>query len=247
MNLFRSPALFAAYPNLVAAESTRHGGTSPAPYHSLNLGKNTADDPANTAENRRRFCAALGFSPQKLVWSKQVHGAEVLVATTPGGADGFDALVTQTPGLVLSVSVADCTPVLVFDPVCRVVAAVHAGWRGAAAGIVAKTLLVMAEQYGTRGADCLAYIGTCIDECSFEVGEEVADAFDPAFKRYDPARARFFVDLKKNCSAQLLAGGLPAHHIETSPYSTVLHNKDYFSHRKESGVTGRMLAVIGLL
>ncbi|MEQ1743871.1 MAG: peptidoglycan editing factor PgeF [Saprospiraceae bacterium] len=246
MNLFRSPALFAAYPDLVAAESTRHGGASPAPYHSLNLGKNTADDPVSTAENRRRFSAALGFSPQELVWSKQVHGAEILVATAAGGAEGFDALVTQTPGLVLSVSVADCTPVLVFDPMHRAVAAVHAGWRGAAAGIVGKTLHVMAERFGTRGADCLAYVGTCIDECSFEVGEEVATAFDPAFTRYDPARAKFFVDLKKACAAQLLAQGLIADRIEISPYSTVLHNADYFSHRKEGGVTGRMLAVIGL-
>jgi len=246
MNLFRIPAIFASYPELVAAESTRHGGVSPAPYQSLNLGKNTDDDPKNTAENRRRFCAALGFAPDALAWSKQVHGAEVRLVNTPGGAEGFDALVTQTPGVLLSVSVADCTPVLVFDPVHEAVAAIHAGWRGAAAGIVGKTLRVMAEQFGTHGADCLAYVGTCIDECSFEVGAEVAAEFDPAFKRYDPERDKFFVDLKKACAAQLLAAGLTAEHIEVSPFSTVLHNDDYFSHRKEGGVTGRMLAVIGL-
>lgn len=246
MILFRTPVVFSEYPGLVAAESTRHGGVSPEPYHSLNLGKNTADAPENTAENRRRFCAALGFSPERLAWSKQVHGAEVLVATTPGGAEGFDALVTQTPGVFLSVSVADCTPVLVFDPVHGAVAAIHAGWRGAAANIVGKTLHVMAERFGTHGADCLAYVGTCIDECSFEVGAEVAAEFDPAFKRFDPKRDRFFVDLKKACTAQLLAAGLAAERIEISPYSTVLHGEDYFSHRKSGGVTGRMLAVIGL-
>lgn len=246
MNLFRAPASFSEYPGLVAAESTRHGGVSPAPYHTLNLGKNTADAPGNTAENRRRFCAALGFLPEQLAWSKQVHGAEVLVATAPGGAEGFDALTTQTPGVFLSVSVADCTPVLVFDPVHGAVAAIHAGWRGAAAGIVGNTLRVMAERFGTRGADCLAYVGTCIDECSFEVGAEVAAEFEPAFQHYDPERDRFFVDLKKACTAQLLAAGLAAERIEVSPFSTVLNHEDYFSHRKSGGITGRMLAVIGL-
>jgi len=246
MSLFHTPAIFAACPALVAAESTRHGGVSPAPYHSLNLGKNTTDSPENTAENRRRFCAALGFPSEQLAWSKQVHGADILVATAPGGAEGFDALVTQIPGVFLSVSVADCTPVLVFDPAHRAVAAIHAGWRGAAADIVGKTLRVMAEQFGTRGADCLAYVGTCIDECSFEVGAEVAAEFEPAFKRYDPGCDRFFVDLKNICRSQLLAAGLSSENIEISPFSTVLHNEHYFSHRKEGGVTGRMLAVIGL-
>lgn len=244
--MFRIPAIFAHVPNLIAAESTRYGGVSPAPYQSLNLGKNTGDAPEHTAENRRRFCEALGFSPKQLAWSKQVHGAAVLLAAAPGGAMGYDALVTQIPGVVLAVSVADCTPVLVYDPVHRAVAAVHAGWRGAAAGIVGKALCVLAERFGTRGTDCLAYIGTCIDECSFEVGPEVAAAFPPDLKRFDPEHDKYFVDLKKACAAQLRAFGVPDQQIDISPYSTVVHNSDYFSHRKEGGVTGRMMAVIGM-
>lgn len=244
--LFRIPSIFQSFPQLLAAESTRHGGVSPAPYASLNLGKSTDDDPAHVAENRRRFCAALGIEPAALAWSKQVHGAEVRGATAPGGAEGFDALITRSPGVVLAVSVADCTPVLVFDPIRGAVAAIHAGWRGAAAGIIGNTLAEMAARFGTRGADCLAYVGTCIDECSFEVGPEVAAAFDAAFLRFDAGRDRYFVDLKKVCAAQLQACGLPEQHIETSPFSTVLHNHDYFSHRLEKGSTGRMMAVIGV-
>lgn len=244
--MFRIPAIFAHIPGLVAAESTRHGGVSPAPYTSLNLGKSTDDAPENTAENRRRFCAALGFSVEQLAWSRQVHGAGVLHATSPGGAEGYDALVTQTPGVFLAVSVADCVPVLVYDPKRRAVAAIHAGWRGAAAGLVGKALRLMAERFGTEGADCLAYVGTCIDECSFEVGPEVAAAFHPAFKRLDPDRGKYLVDLKKACAAQLRDFGIPERAIEVSPFSTVLHNGDYFSHRKEGGVTGRMMAVIGV-
>lgn len=244
--MYRQPSIFQDFPHVIAAESTRHGGVSPAPYASLNLGKSTGDEPENVAENRRRFCSALGFSPAQLAWSKQVHGTEIFLATAPGGVEGFDALITQTPGVILAVSVADCTPILVYDTRSRAAAAIHAGWRGAAGSIIGKTLQAMTYHFGTRGADCLAYIGACIDECSFEVGAEVAAQFDSPFKRFDAERNKYFVDLKKACATQLCSSGLPETHIEISPYSTVLHNADYFSHRKENGVTGRMMAVIGV-
>ena len=247
MDLFRRPEIFKNIPQLIAAESTRHGGVSLAPYQSLNLGKNTTDKPEHVAENRRRFCVSLGFKTSQLAYSKQVHGAEIHIATEPGGVEGFDALITQQRGVVVAVSVADCTPVLVYDAKNQAVAAIHAGWRGAAAGIVGKTLDAMARQFGTKSADCLAYVGTCIDECSFEVGEEVAAAFDEAFKHFDGERGKFFVDLKKVCAAQLQSFGLAVGQIEISPYSTVLHNADFFSHRKEAGMTGRMIAIVGVL
>lgn len=247
MKPFFQAAIFKNIPGLIAAESTRHGGVSPVPYQSLNLGKNTADKPESVAENRRIFCEALGFSPEQLAWSKQVHGAEIRMVEGPGGAEGFDALITGKPGVVVCVSVADCTPVLIFDAKNRAVAAVHAGWRGAAAGIVGKTLEAMAENFGTHAADCLAYVGTCIDECSFEVGPEVAAEFEESFKRFDSGLGKYFVDLKKVCARQLLDFGLSEGQIEISPFSTVLNNGDYFSHRKENGVTGRMLGVIGIM
>ena len=244
--MFYRPAIFDPFPWLVAAESDRHGGVSVAPYYSLNLGKNTDDDPAHVLENRRRFCTALGFRAGQLALSKQVHGDGVLVVHASGMAEGYDALVTRQPGILLAVSVADCTPILIFDQKNEAVAAIHAGWRGTAAGIVGKTLEVMAAQFGTVGADCRAYVGTCIDECSFEVGEEVASAFADDFNRFDAHKGKFFVNLKKANAAQLLAFGVPAAQIERSPYSTVLHNADYFSHRQEQGRTGRMLAAIGM-
>ncbi|MBP6811027.1 MAG: peptidoglycan editing factor PgeF [Saprospiraceae bacterium] len=241
------PKIFTQFPNLAAAQSTRHGGVSPAPYHSLNLGKSTADDPANVAENRRRFCAALGFEPAQIAWSKQVHGDQIRLITEPGGAEGFDALVTNVPGILLAVSVADCTPILVYDARQQAMAAIHAGWRGTVAEIVAKTLIFMQKAFGTSGEDCFAYIGACIDECSFEVGDEVAVAFTEPFKRFDAQAGKFFVDLKKANAAQLLAFGIPEAQIEISPYCTMRHSTDFFSHRKDKGLTGRGLGVIGLL
>ena len=240
------PKIFAHFPGLSAAQSTRNGGVSLAPYHSLNLGKSTADDPIHVAENRLRFCAALGFQPNEMAWSKQVHGDQIRHATEPGGSEGYDALVTNVPGILLAVSVADCTPILVYDSRNRAVAAIHAGWRGTVAGIVAKTLIFMEQQFGTQGADCFAYVGACIDECSFEVGDEVALAFADPFKRFDPERGKFFVDLKKANAAQLLGFGVPEAQIEVSPYCTVRHSDDFFSHRKDQGMTGRGMGVIGL-
>ena len=241
---YQTPLIFRSVAGIVAAESTRHGGVSPAPFQSLNLGKHTADQPENVAENRRRFCAALDLVPEQLAWSKQVHGAEVRLVNSAGGATGYDALITNQPDIAVAVSVADCTPILVYDRKNNAVAAIHAGWRGAAAGIVQKTLQEMQESYGTQAADCLAYVGTCIDECSFEVGEAVAAQFADQLKRFDPEKGKYFVDLKKACAEQLQAFGLPEAQIELSPYSTVLNNADYFSHRKENGQTGRMMAVI---
>jgi len=240
-----TPSIFTAFPQLVAAQSTRHGGVSLAPYHSLNLGKSTADDPTNVAENRRRFCAALGFKPEQMAWSKQVHGDQIRQVTEPGGGEGFDALVTDQPGILLAVSIADCTPILIYDKRQNAVAAIHAGWRGTVSGIVDKTLIFMEKTFGTRAEDCFAYIGACIDQCSFEVGDEVATEFAEPFKRFDAARGKYFVDLKKANAAQLLGFGIPENHLEISPYCTMLHSEYFFSHRKDQGVTGRGMAVIG--
>lgn len=244
--LVRRPLVFSAFPELIVGESTRHGGVSDAPFHSLNLGKSTADDPARVAENRRRFAQATGFEPGMLAWSHQVHGDQILHARTPGGAEAYDALISDRPGVVLAVTVADCVPVLIYDAKNRAVAAVHAGWRGTVAGLAGKALAAMALAFGTRGEDCWAYVGTCIDECSFEVGEDVALHFPEAFKQISALAGKYYVDLKKANTAQLQLAGVPEAQIGISPYCTVRDNADYFSHRAEKGTTGRMMAVIGL-
>lgn len=245
--MYTTPDIFKKIPGLVAAESTRMGGVSSAPYDALNLGKSTGDAPENVLENRRRFCETLGFEPSQMAFSHQVHGDQVCLVDAPGGHSGFDALVTRQTGVLLAVSVADCVPLLFFDARLRVLAAVHAGWKGTVAQIARKTLDQMAATHGTQASDCLAYIGTCIDACSFEVGEEVAEAFDTRFVSWDAIKGKHFVDLKTANRAQCLDFGIPAGQIEVSPRSTVLNNDLYFSHRKNQGVTGRMLAVIGLL
>lgn len=244
--LYRIPEIFSPFSNLVTGESTRHGGISPAPYNALNLGGSTKDAPENVLENNKRFFDSLHIDFENVAKSHQVHGAEVLKVTSAGRYEGYDALITNLPNIQLAVTIADCTPILIFDPVKKAVAAIHAGWRGTVQEIVLKTALAMQKEYGTNPEDCLAYVGTCIDECSFEVGEDVADNFSSTFKRWDDQRNKFFVNLKSANKEQLIRFGIKPENIEVSPFSTVLNNDDYFSYRYENGLTGRMLATIGL-
>lgn len=244
--LFRIPAIFRPFPLLTAAESTRHGGISPVPYASLNLGGSTGDSPAHVAENRARFWQALNIDSQRVATSHQVHGAEVLTVNQPGKYEGYDALVSNHRGITLAVTVADCTPILVYDPRRQAIAAIHAGWRGTVQQIARRAIQQMRAAFGTDPADCHAYVGTCIDECSFEVGNEVADQFSAKHRIFNPQVGKYFVNLKKANFDQLRGVGLPESQISLSPYSTVLHNQDYFSYRLEKGQTGRMLACIGM-
>ena len=144
-----------------AIVTTRSGGVSTGPYASLNLGAHVGDESTNVAENRSRLAASMGVAPDALVIARQVHGAgvaRVRHGDTPGDAD---VLVTTEPTVVLCVLVADCVPAVVVDPVARVLAVVHAGWRG----VVAQTMIACVDEIVALGADprrCRAHLGPCI-------------------------------------------------------------------------------------
>lgn len=241
------PSWGASFPKLTIAESTRVGGISPSPFSSLNLGLFTDDKAEFVKQNRERFCRDLNWDVSKLAGAFQVHGDRVLRVNSPGQWEGYDALVTNRPDVLLSITIADCTPVLIYDPISQAVGGAHAGWKGTAGKIATKTMMLMRDAYGTRPENCWVYIGTCIGEEDFEVDADVADNFSEQYKRWDPQRKKFLVDLKKANRDQLLHLGVTSNQIELSPFSTVKDNDRYFSHRAERGLTGRMLAVIGLM
>ncbi|HWY10980.1 MAG TPA: polyphenol oxidase family protein, partial [Bacteroidia bacterium] len=122
------PKIFKAH-NLVAAQSTRLGGVSKVPYNKMNLGFSSGDNIDIIKQNRKLFFDSLGISEENLAWSKLVHGNKVLVTDKPIKGDGCDAVITNKPNVFCCVSIADCTPVLIYDPKNKVVAAIHAGWR----------------------------------------------------------------------------------------------------------------------
>jgi len=232
------PEIFSHIPQLVAGISTRHGGVSSQAYQSLNLGVHTDDDPSSISQNLSLFCSDLGISPESLARTYQVHGDQIWTTRDAGYVNGFDAIVSDSPGIFAGVGIADCCPILLADPIRQTAAAIHAGWKGTVQEIVRKT----AEQLiasGSNPADMLAYIGPCISLEHFEVGDEVAEQFKFKEKR----GARWHVDLKATNAAQLQDLGVSQ--IEISDYCTVENNDLFFSHRNEKGITGRMLAVIG--
>ena len=173
-----------------AIVTTRHGGVSAGGYATLNLSFAVGDEAANVRENRRRAAAALGADPADFVFAAQVHGrrAEVVSAADRGrgtlaagdAAGPADALVTATPGTVLAILVADCVPIVLYDPAAHVLACVHAGWRGTVARTAQAALAAMCS-LGTRPRDVIAGIGPSVAAGSYQVGEEVAGAARDAF------------------------------------------------------------------
>jgi polyphenol oxidase len=238
------PALFDSLPGIVAGFSTRHGGVSATPFASLNLGLSTNDDREAVLENRRLLFETVGFEAGELAITGQVHGSEVAVVQTPGLYPGFDGLVTTTPRLMLCISAADCASVLIATAEGGMVGACHAGWRGAAGGIIARTVGCMTD-LGAESGSLRAYISPCISAARFEVGPEVAVRFDARFV-VRASGEKPHVDLKGALVAQLVEAGLEPDFIEVSPHCTHTDTTTFYSHRAEGGVTGRMMGFIGI-
>ena len=243
--LFKTPKIFRLFAKVSALQTTRHGGVSREPYSSLNLGINTDDDPANIMRNRQILCRHLQIEPSSLVTAGQVHGTKVFHAVTGGHYSGYDAFVTDQKDIFLCILTADCFPVLLYDHQHEAAGAAHAGWKGTAKNIAGTTIETMRQQFGTSPSRCLAYIGTGISGRSYEVGREVAARF--AKKYVKPSTGgRFLLDLAAANLDHLLEAGVPHECIEVSPFCTLRNNKDFFSHRREGGKTGRMISLIGI-
>ena len=223
--------------------TSRPGGVSRAPYASFNLAAHIGDAPAAVEANRRRLARATGLGPDRLVWMEQVHGAEVATVEDPRPepVPGTDGLVTGAVGLVLVVLVADCVPVLLADPAAGVVAAVHAGRVGAAAGVVPRAVEAMAAIGATpAGTDALLGPAVC-GEC-YEVPEQMraeAEARLPG-SATTTRRGTPGVDLRAGLASQLAALGVAR--VVADPRCTA-EDPELFSHRRD-GVTGRQAGVV---
>ncbi len=231
--------------------TTRLGGTSRGAYRSLNLAYRVGDAPRAVATNRYRLADALGMAPDAPVEAAQVHGCGVaVVARSPGRPiRGVDALATARRGVWLAIYAADCVPALIVDAKTPAIAAVHAGWRGTAAGVVPATIARMREAFGTVPGECLAMLGPAIGGCCYEVDAPVARAMAGAPWWPRAARPtgpeRWHLDLRAAVHAQLVASGLPAARITAVPYCTACRPDLFFSYRRDR-TCGRMAAYISL-
>jgi YfiH family protein len=245
--------------------STRKGGTSSPPFHTLNLGYATADAETNVAENRRRFVEAAGLGRKSIVCGRISHGNDVAVLRGPGRASrrtqlepvragsvrrgaffDADAAITDVPDIALMLTFGDCVPLLFADARTGVVGAAHAGWRGTARAIAAEVVRAMQRECGCDPADIVVGIGPSIGPCCYAVAQDVLEAFtadgqQPVAWKQD---GRFMLDLWGSNEQQLVDAGVLPPNIENPRLCTSCSIDRFFSHRAEGGKTGRFGVLI---
>ena len=235
--------------------TTRYGGVSTGSQCSLNLAYGRGDTMENVEKNLHILGDALGFDPQKLVMTYQIH-SDIVRVVTDGDCRGLchrdypqcDALITNTPGVALMVFTADCTPLLFHDPVTGAVGAAHAGWRGTAKAIGVKVVEAMVQHFDCDPKNIRAAIGPNIGQCHFETDEDVPNALTETYGKEMVAPfvlkkgEKYFVDLKKINAAALASAGVTQ--IEISEDCTMCQPDRFWSHRYTKGQRGSQGAVI---
>ena len=243
---------------------TRKGGHSAPPFDGLNVALTTGDDPEAARRNQSVVAQTIGLP---LISAHIMHGNAVCVVERAPG-ESFeqaharlrvtpaDAMVTAEPALGLFWGFGDCAPILLYDPVRRVVALAHGGWRGAAGAIGPRTLAVMAERFGSRPSDILAGVGPAIQACCYRVDETVRRTFaaNPlahkaaVFEQRADADGQptFYLDVTTSNANQLLAAGVRPEHLEVAPFCTGCEEDLFYSHRMRGHADGRFGVVIGL-
>ena len=235
--------------------TTRLGGVSAGYLGSLNLGLHRGDDPRNVEENFRILSRALGIQPEQLVLTRQTHSdivrrvgrADWGVHMVEGASPECDALITNEPGTALVIFTADCTPILLHDPVTGAVGAAHAGWRGTAADIAGKTVRAMAAQFGCEPKNIRAAIGPNIAQCCFETDADVPEAMlqvlgEAARPFIRVNGSKYYVNLKEINARLLRNAGVEQ--VELSTECTACQPQRYWSHRITGGKRGSQGAII---
>lgn len=208
----------------------------------LNLGFNTPENRDLIAQNRLNLLSSIQVDPEWIAYADQVHSNRIQLVSEGGTYPSTDGLITRIPGLTLGIQVADCAAVLLWDSVNKVIAALHAGWRGAAGNIVSKGIDRMIEQ-GSNPKKINAFVSPCISQKNFEVGQEVVEQFSDEFVDYENYE-KPHIDLKRFIRQQMLQKEIPESQIEIRDECTVDDVDDFYSYRREGNKSGRMLALI---
>ena len=231
---------------------TRRGGASQDEYKSLNMSFCEGDEEFRVLQNWDRLATAFAIPMEQFLVVNQVHGDAIFVIKPHGSYFStrdelnYDAIVTSRADLAICIKTADCVPVFIVDQVKKVIAVVHAGWKGSALGISAKVIRLMQKQYGCLTQDILAAIGPSIGKCCYEVDQATADAFrqqnnSDLFLQPGKKKDKWMLDLSKANFQQILDAGVPENNIEVAGYCTTCNQDMFFSHRGSGGITGRQV------
>ncbi len=242
--------------------STRIGGVSKGYLGSMNLSFHRGDDPDAVMENHRRFADAVGYDYRKLVFSDQVHKTDIYKVTEKDAGKGImrdtdireiDGLMTNVPGIPLMTFYADCVPVFFYDPVKKVVAMNHSGWKGTVAKISRCMLSRLKEEYGTEASDLICAVGPSICKDCYEVSEDVAKQFMDAYTKaqvdeivYDKGDGKYLLDLHRANYYNLVDSDVLPEKIDVTNICTCCNSDVLFSHRASHGLRGNLGAVIML-
>ncbi len=233
-----------SFSNIIHGISTKAGGSPP--YYN-NLSKNVGDNINDVMANRQRFFGSLGIAESTLVHANQVHSDGVSVVSKPGLYPNTDALITSVPGLNLVISIADCMPVMIFDPVNKIIADIHSGWRGTQKNIAGKTIGIMVNEFGSEPGNLIVFTGPAISKKNFEVDTDVADMFAEKYKTPKPGfKGKYLIDTGGIVYDDLIAAGIKPGNIESSPLCTFNESGTLHSYRRDKDLSGRMFAVIGM-
>lgn len=243
--------------NIINFTTTKKGGISQGNYDSLNLGNFSDDNPLFVAENRKRLCQAINIHPSSLYVPKQTHDSKSLIIDElflslskeeqKAKMQGIDALITQQKNIGIAVTTADCVPILIFDKEEKVLAAIHAGWKGTADNIPGKTIKNMIAGFNCNPKNMIAGIAPSISPEIFEVGDEVGEAFQnkgfdlDAISFRNPDTGKLHIDLWKANRISLIDSGIPIQNIETAQICTYSNPELFFSARRQTIHSGRML------
>lgn len=243
---------------LVHGVTTRLGGVSKAPFYSLNLAYHVGDKAQDVEENRRRLCQWLQMPFDKLTACCQTHGDHIAIVTEKEAGRGnrshesalpdTDGLITNCPNIPLLICIADCVPILLYEPEVKAVAVLHSGWKGTALNIGGKGVWLLQERFGADRKKIRAYIGTAITAPYFQVGPEVVEQLASALGEAEPStwvtekEGTPYVDLYEVNKKLLSYAGIPENQIEVSKYSAYKDEHLYYSYRRDHGKTGRMAA-----
>lgn len=228
---------------LIAGFTTRKGGVSNGEFDSLNLGYSVKDFPQNVSSNRTALFNTLGISDAHFAIPHQTHSKNIAMVQSPGEFDDTDALITHESNIYLTVQTADCLPILIWTHDGEWVAAIHSGWRGTEQGIVSETLALLLSGSGYLPSEYLIWIGPGLGVCHFEVGAEFEEKFDPKYLELRDGKLHF--DNLTAIMDQIVVFDIPMENIEIVNECTYCESEKYFSHRRDNGKTGRMMAIIG--
>lgn len=243
---------WAETPRLSAGFTTRNGGSSRAPFNSLNLGFNSGDQTSQVEANRAAFARSFDLEPHLLLTVNQVHGNEILLIDQPNPEVSHfqrvdsDAIITNQRNIMIGILVADCFPVLLYDREKHVAGVVHLGWRGMASGLLGRTVRAMNELFGCQPGTLCAAIGSGIGAHKYEVDRPVRDAFREGVGQWERiatevSLGHWQLDLQQSCRLQLDEAGIDRSSIEAVAECTCCHKETFFSYRRDKGRTGRQM------